>query len=604
MHKQWCGCSAQNFRPNRAASKPEAVVLHRTGGSLADIDARCLQAGTFSSVHYGVGTDGTVHQYVEESDTAFHAGVVVNPAWSLIKPGQNPNFYTIGIELAGKPGEIAADAQYCAAAELLAEIAGRQQIALDEDHIVLHSEIRADRGCPGDGFDRDELLHRTQAAAATLAQANEIEQEVQILRDSNVRESTPSTSARVVRVAPAKTTETAVGFTDQGERVLGNSYWYRLQDGNYIWAGGTDSPNPVAPKRPQPVSLHAPSALSTLASCGIPLIDQIFAGTVNATITASETDPHAIGAVQDLLTGLGFPGLPTVLSTGYGVFGPKTMAAIATFRQQQGLEAAPNVDTAILQKMVATPASDPRASAVYTALVLGFQQTGMQRILSLVSQMEGAGKFAALNRNTNRAGLSFGLIQWAQKPGRLAEILAAMFEVDRDQFNSTFGGPEIALALLAHCRKPSGGVNPKTGETVNPSFDLVAEPWLSRFRQAALSARFQRVQVQVALAAFQLSYKAIQRFAPDMRSERSVGFMLDVANQFGDGGAAQLYSAVHGTGMDEKSVLDAIADATIERVDDAFKTAVRTRRDHFLETTVLSDEPFLSDEVRAATIGA
>jgi hypothetical protein len=27
-----------------------------------------------------VGSDGTVHQYIEEADIAFHAGVVVNPA--------------------------------------------------------------------------------------------------------------------------------------------------------------------------------------------------------------------------------------------------------------------------------------------------------------------------------------------------------------------------------------------------------------------------------------------------------------------------------------------------------------------------------------------
>jgi peptidoglycan hydrolase-like protein with peptidoglycan-binding domain len=602
MHKQWCGCSAQNFRPNRGSFKPEAVVLHRTGGSLEDIDARCLQAGTFSSAHYAIGSDGTVHQYVEEGDTAFHAGIVVNPVWKLIKPGLNPNFYTIGIELAGNPAEIAKDAQYSTAADLIAEIAGRQQIPLDADHIVLHSEIRADRACPGNGFDRDQLLYRVPAAPATPAPANLLEQEIRVLRNSNVREGKPSTSARIVRVAPASSTESVVGFTDQGERVEGNSYWYRTADGNYIWAGGTNGPNPVTPKLPQPVSLPPAPAPSKGVSCGIPRIDQLLAGTVTSPITASETDTRAVGAVQDLLTGLGFPGLPTILSPAYGVFGSKTQAAVRSFRQQQGMEAAPDVDAATLEKLVAAPPADPRASAAYTSLVLGFQQTGMQRVLGLVSQMEGAGKFAALNRNTDRAGLSFGLIQWAQRPGRLAEILAAMFEADGDQFISIFGGaPDIAATLIAHCRKPSGGVDPKTGETVNPSFDLITEPWLSRFRQAALNARFQQVQVQVAQAAFQSSYKAIQQFAPDLKSGRSIGFMIDVANQFGDGGMAKLYSAVYAAGMEETSILEAIADATVERVDDAFKTGVRARRDHFLQTTLLSDEPFTSDEVRAAT---
>ena len=601
MHKQWCGCSVQNFRPQRAGSKPEIVVVHRTGGSLAEIDARFLKAGTFCSAHYAIGDDGAVHQYVEESDTAFHAGVVANPEWTL-KPGQNPNLYSIGIELAGTSGDSVADAQYAAAAELLAEIGGRQKIDLDAGHIVLHSHVRADRDCPGEGFDLDELLRRATQAAAAPAQAHEMEQEVQVLRNCNVREGAPSTSARIVRVAPANSTETVVGFTDQGERVQGNCYWYRTQDGNYIWAGGTASPNPVAPKQPQPVPLPVAPALAKPASCGILRIDQLFSGSANAPINASETEPRAVGAVQDLLTGLGLPGLPTVLSSGYGIFGPKTAAAVASFRQQQGMDPAPSVDAPTLQKMVAKPAADPRASAAYTALVLGFEQTGMQRILSLVSQMEGAGKFAALNRNTDRAGLSFGLIQWAQKPGRLAEILAAMIEADRDQFVSIFGGAaDVAEALIAHCRKPHGGVDPKTGDTANPSFDLVAEPWISRFRQAALSVRFQQVQVQAALAAFQSSHKAIQQFASDLKTERSIGFMIDVANQFGDAGAEKLYKAARADAMEEKSILEAIADATVERVDDAFKTGVRARRDHFLQTALLSDEPFVTDEARAAT---
>ena len=608
MHKQWIGCSAQNFRPNRGAFQPEAVVLHRTGGSLSDIDARCNQAGTFSSADYAVGTDGLAHQYVEESGTAFHAGVVVSPTWRLIKPGQNPNLYTIGIELAGNVGERVTDAQYDAAASLSAEILRRYQIAFDADHVVLHSEIRADRDCPGSGFDHNELLKRIQVALTAPAQPVDVEFDVQILRNSNVREGAPSTSVRIVRVAAANTSLTVAGFTDQGERVDGNSYWYRTQDGNYVWAGATDAPNPGRPSQSQPALSQIQPATpvsSAPVGCGIPRIDQLFNGAVELPLTGSESDPGAIGAVQDLLSGLGFPGLPTVLSNSYGVFGPKTMAAVASFRQQQGLDAVASVDTILLRTMIATPALDPRASTVYTALVLGFEPTGMHRILSLVSQMEGAGRFAALNRNTDRAGLSFGLIQWAQKPGRLAEILAAMFQAGPDLFVSVFGAgdPGVAAALIAHCRKPSGGLVSKTGDTTNPSFDLVTEPWISRFRQAALDPRFQQVQVRLALDAFNSSYQLLRQYAPDLVSERSVGFMLDVANQFGDGGAQGIYKEVRRPGMDQTAVLDAVGDMTVARVDDAFKTAVRARRDHFLETSLLSDELFSAENVRAAAGG-
>ena len=91
-----------------------------------------------------------------------------------------------------------------------------------------------------------------QAGARPLPQAD-LGQEIRILRNSNVREGAPSTTARIVRVAVVNTTETVSGFTDQGERVAGNSYWYRTQDGNYFWAGATDLPHPVTAPEPRPV---------------------------------------------------------------------------------------------------------------------------------------------------------------------------------------------------------------------------------------------------------------------------------------------------------------------------------------------------------------
>lgn len=608
MFKQWVGCCSQNFHAGRNGCKPLAMVVHRTGGTLADIDGRCTQAGTFSSAHYAVGADGTVHQYVEETDTAFHAGVVVNPTWPLIQQNLNPNLYTLAIELEGNAGDAITDPQYTAAAALIAEMAARWQIAIDASHIVVHDEIRAGRRCPGDGFDRQELLNRVPAAGGGQSRSTDMEREIRILRNSNVREGAPSTAARVARVAAANSTETVSGFTDQGGRVQGNSCWYRTQDGNYIWSGTTDAPNPVQQARPIPVPLPTAAlpAEAVSVACGIDSIDQLLDGQATVPLDLPSANQATIGALQDLLTCHGFSGLPTVLSTAYGTCGAKTTAAVAAFQQQQSLDAAAGIDRVMLRKMVTTPAADPRASTAYLALVLGFAPVGLQKVLSLVSQMEGAGKFAALNRNTDRAGLSFGLIQWAQKPGRLVEILAAMSQADRAQFVTVFGAgdPQLADALISHCRKPFGGVDPKTGDTTNPTFDLVADPWLSRFRQAALTARFQQVQVQTALSAFQVSYTALSRFAPNLISERAVGFMLDVANQFGNAGAEKLYGAVNRSGMSETDVLGAIADATVERVEDSIKTAVKNRRDQFLQTKYLSDNPFVpANRAAAANIG-
>jgi N-acetylmuramoyl-L-alanine amidase len=97
MHKQWFGCCADNFKSGRGGLKPEAIVIHRSGGRLTELDARCKKPRAFSSAHYGVGPAGEVHQYVDERDTAFHAGIVVNPTANIVnaKTGINPNLYTI-----------------------------------------------------------------------------------------------------------------------------------------------------------------------------------------------------------------------------------------------------------------------------------------------------------------------------------------------------------------------------------------------------------------------------------------------------------------------------------------------------------------------------
>jgi peptidoglycan hydrolase-like protein with peptidoglycan-binding domain len=600
MHKQWLGCCADNFKSGRGGVKLEAIVIHGSAGSLTDLDARCSKPQTFNSAHYGVGPKGEVHQYVEEVDTAFHAGIVVNPTAKIVKdkPGINPNLYTIAVEQAVSPGEIITAAQYEATAALISEIAREQQINLDSDHIILHSEIRSGRICPGEGFDRDHVLDLARSVATPPANDDGAGREVTVLVAANVREGAPpSTKSRIVRVIPAGTTEVVIGFTDRGERVQGNAYWYQAGDGNYFWAGRTNAPHPAPAENPPmpaaPVPLPQPGVSER---CGIQLIDDLLNGAPTAApLGPGNSATAAIGAVQDLLTGQGFARLPSVLSTAYGIFGQRTADAIRSFQSKQSLAETGAVDGPTLSKLVAAPAPDPRASQVYLSLALGFRSTGMYRILSLVAQMEGIGKFAAINPNTDRAGLSFGLIQWAQRPGRLAQILLAMSNADRQQFVDIFGDGDdrVADALIAHTSSLSGGVDPKTGITTSTAFDLVNEPWVSRFRTAALVTRFQQVQVQTARTAFDSSCRALLRYAPEIVSERAVGFMLDVANQCGDAGTEKIYRSLHHAGMAEMDLLEAIADATVARVDDNQKAGVRARRDRFLETPLLSNAPFI-----------
>lgn len=342
-----------------------------------------------------------------------------------------------------------------------------------------------------------------------------------------------------------------------------------------------------------------------MASSGISVIDTLFTHDAGSPIVTGAADRDAVGLVQDLLAGHGFAGMPGLTSGARGVFGPATTQAVRSFQARCGLpvtagdESTCTVDAATLRALVDTPATTPTACRGYLSLVLDFPFTGMLRVMSLTTLFEGGGKFTAQNRNTDKAGLSFGLIQWAQRPGRLNDILRAFRAKQPDAFVRTLGAGDAALAdrLVAHTARPNGGLDLR-GHSTDPAFELASEPWTSRFRAAGLDRKLQGVQVATALQAFATSLTFIRAFAPQVRSERGVAFLLDLANQHGDGGARRIFKSVARPGMDEPALLLAAEEESVRQVSGQFGAggdvaqSTRSRRHAFRTTAFLSDAPF------------
>ncbi|HEY1272735.1 MAG TPA: hypothetical protein VGF08_12145 [Terriglobales bacterium] len=340
-----------------------------------------------------------------------------------------------------------------------------------------------------------------------------------------------------------------------------------------------------------------------MARCGVARIDALLEGVPGTpAIAAGDPDRDAVGVLQDLLTGHAQPGLPGLLSADYGIFGRRTTAAVQEYRRQHDLPRNDAADGNLLQSMIGSEAVDPVCCRAYLTLVLDIPYTGLAKTLAVVAQMEGAGKFTALNLNTDRQGLSYGIIQWAQKPGRLAELLHSFCDASATEFVRTFaaGDAKLAPALLAHVSGPQGGVEKKSGETSDPRFDLVRSPWVERFSQAGRLKLFQQVQVKTALQAFGKSLSRIRRFAPDLRSERGVAFMLDLANQFGDAGAEKIHRAVLQSAGNESDLLSAMAKESVRRMKDQFRDATQARRGQFMTANFLSDGPFGETALSAA----
>jgi N-acetylmuramoyl-L-alanine amidase len=243
--RTFVGCAAVNFRRGRPAGfKPEAIVIHIGEGSLRSIDMQFNDPNARVSAHYCVSKSGDIHQYVDEKDTAFHAGTIDKPAWSGLKPGNspgtfiNPNFYTIGIEHEGFADDQWPDAQLATSAALVGEIAQRWSIPLDEEHVIRHHQIRFLKSCPGNVITVPTILARVPAAAPVVPAAPT---SVKTVSNVRLRSGSPSLASPVLRIIPAQT-QLEVSAVFAGDTVNGNNRWYSDGIGNFLWAGGTDQP--------------------------------------------------------------------------------------------------------------------------------------------------------------------------------------------------------------------------------------------------------------------------------------------------------------------------------------------------------------------------
>jgi N-acetyl-anhydromuramyl-L-alanine amidase AmpD len=254
------GAASANFRVGRPAGfVPEAIVLHRTGGTRDAIRGRFNDPRTSVSAHYVVCRDGRVDQYVLDRDVAFHAGVVIAPTWPQLRPQVNPNHYTIGVELEGDAADGFPEPQIAATAALIADIARRWQFPVTAARVVAHSAIRASTRCPGDGFPLDQVLSMAASHAPALQQPGQ--RVVRTLSAARLRRNAPSLAAPIARVVPAETALAVSGFTMTGDRVDDNPCWYALADDEFVWAGATDVPAPVGEGELSPVEADTTDAM-------------------------------------------------------------------------------------------------------------------------------------------------------------------------------------------------------------------------------------------------------------------------------------------------------------------------------------------------------
>lgn len=165
---------------------PEYVMLHFTSAVMEHRDdpygeayIREIFMESEISTHYLIQRDGTVYCYVPENRAAWHAGV--GELEDDPKYTNTMNQYAIGIELAaiGSAADMEkympaaeykkldetligfTDAQYESLALLVSDICTRNDIPMDETHIIGHETYSPDKTDPGELFDWNRVIPET-----------------------------------------------------------------------------------------------------------------------------------------------------------------------------------------------------------------------------------------------------------------------------------------------------------------------------------------------------------------------------------------------------------------------------------------------------------
>jgi hypothetical protein len=138
----------------RNGQKIIAIGLHISGGSWSSNYNWIMNPKANASYNALVKDDGKIVSLVPEENAAYSHGKVVNSTWSLLKPGVNPNLYTLSVARTGSDQRTWTTAQLDSTIKLLKHWCSKYGIKPVRPYIFGHFEIdTVDRWyCPGKNF--------------------------------------------------------------------------------------------------------------------------------------------------------------------------------------------------------------------------------------------------------------------------------------------------------------------------------------------------------------------------------------------------------------------------------------------------------------------
>lgn len=147
----------------------DRIVIHYTETETLEAAQTEFANEPSKSIHYLVDKDGgVVKGEVDEEEVAYHAGCLSTRPKCEKSPTncciRGMNERSIGIELINNGNEPYTEEQIDSLAKLIADVADRNNIPIDREHIIGHNEVDPGRKAdPGDFFPWNEVIEKASA---------------------------------------------------------------------------------------------------------------------------------------------------------------------------------------------------------------------------------------------------------------------------------------------------------------------------------------------------------------------------------------------------------------------------------------------------------
>ncbi len=160
--------------PGRGGHKPIGICLHISGALWQSNYNWIMNPSANASYNAIVKDDGAVVSLVPEGNAAYSHGRTNKATWPLLKPGVNPNLYSLSLARTGSNQNTWTPEQLASTLKVLRRWGSNYDIPLKRPHIFGHFEIDAAGRwyCPGRGFFDRVIAELEKETALPVASAD------------------------------------------------------------------------------------------------------------------------------------------------------------------------------------------------------------------------------------------------------------------------------------------------------------------------------------------------------------------------------------------------------------------------------------------------